>query len=234
MALLLLEVHCDRGLCRNCKTPKRVNAQHSINTGEWYTPAEWLALVRAVLGSIGLDPCSSKAASFAVGAPIYLTESDNPLKLPWHEIADTAFINPPGCCRKGFLGYMACDNRKNCSCRLPRKFLEKTITECALGMSAIYLAYSVNQLRQLSSIAIASHLSVSIAMPAKRIPYVDPVTMKMQRGTNCDSAFVLISEPVIGTSHKRFADVFSKAPDLSPLSPCAVYSRREPAKCFLP
>lgn len=211
-----------------------MNAQHQISSGEWYTPTEWIALVRLVLGSIDFDPCSSDIANTIVKARIWAIEGQDSLAMPWHQFASTAFVNPPGCCRKGFLGFTVCGNPKNCSCGLPRKFLEKTIAECALGMSAIYLAYSVNQLRQLSSIAIPRGLAVSVALPSKRIPYVDPVTMKPKRGTNCDSAFVLISDPIAGTSHKRFADIFGKAPDLSPLSPCATYTRREITPCFLP
>lgn len=196
-------------------------AQHSSETGEWYTPAEWIELVLEALGTIDFDPCTSDIANEAiVRARIWAIEGQDSLAMPWHQFANTVFVNPPGACRKGFFGYTVCGNPKSCSCRLPRKFLEKTIAECALGMSAIYLAYSVNQLRQLSCIAIPSGLAISVAMPPQRIAYINPETMRPQRRTNCDSAFILISDPIGGASHRSFADIFAR-------KGCATYTRRE-------
>ena len=115
-----------------------------------------------------------------------------------------------------------CGNPKSCSCKLPRRFLEKSITEAAAHMSIIYLAYSVNQLRQLSNIQIPLGLAVSIALPADRIPYIDAVTMEPKRGTNCDSAFVCLSR--VAAVHDRFSETFGAAG-------CAVYTMRERSSC---
>ena len=60
-------------------------------------------------------------------------------------------------------------------------------------MDIIYLAYSVNQLRQLSRVETHGN-RIAIALPKDRIPYLDPETMKPKRGTNCDSAFICMSQ----------------------------------------
>jgi Family of unknown function (DUF6011)/DNA N-6-adenine-methyltransferase (Dam) len=59
---------------------------------EWYTPPPIIALVRAVLDGIDVDPASCAAAQAVVQARTYYTLDDDGLRHPWH---GTVFCNPP-------------------------------------------------------------------------------------------------------------------------------------------
>lgn len=60
---------------------------------EWYTPADVIDDVRAVLGEIHLDPASNPIAQETVKAYRYFTIDDDALTKDWE--APTVFINPP-------------------------------------------------------------------------------------------------------------------------------------------
>ncbi len=192
-----------------------MNAQHSAETGEWYTPKRWTGASARALGGIDYDPCSSAAANTLVGATHYHTAGNNVLMLDWHTWFRSAFVNSPGTCDKTG-DIFSCGNVTRCSCALPKQFLAKCMIESWHGMDIIYLAYSVNQLRQVTRLGPPVGLGVSIAIPADRIPYIDPLTMEPQRGTNCDSAFVMLSKS--HDMHDRFHHAFST-------EHCEVYRR---------
>jgi DNA N-6-adenine-methyltransferase (Dam) len=59
---------------------------------EWYTPTEYIDLVRSVLGTIDLDPASSDLAQGTVKAKAYFTEADDGLDQEWH---GRIWLNPP-------------------------------------------------------------------------------------------------------------------------------------------
>src|SRR5262249_26512696 len=61
---------------------------------EWYTPPDIIALARAVLDTIDLDPASSVKAQRIVRAARYLTHTDDGLKKEWH---GNVWLNPPFC-----------------------------------------------------------------------------------------------------------------------------------------
>lgn len=83
-------------------TPRQVQADpqvasprealHSSATVEWYTPPEWIAAVREVLGTIDLDPASCEAANKIVGAEIYFDQDHDGLSEDW---VGSVFLNPP-------------------------------------------------------------------------------------------------------------------------------------------
>jgi phage N-6-adenine-methyltransferase len=66
----------------------------SLGTGEyeWYTPAEYVAAARDVLGAIDLDPASSEAAQRTVQAARYFSKQDDGLTHEWH---GRIWLNPP-------------------------------------------------------------------------------------------------------------------------------------------
>lgn len=65
-----------------------MNAAQLINQTsgdyEYYTPIEIVEAARRVMGSIGLDPASSKIANAIVRADAYFTEADDGLSMLWH------------------------------------------------------------------------------------------------------------------------------------------------------
>jgi ParB family chromosome partitioning protein len=63
-----------------------------IGENEWYTPAEYIAAVRDVLGSIDLDPASSAAAQESIAALQHYTARDDGLSQQWH---GRIWLNPP-------------------------------------------------------------------------------------------------------------------------------------------
>lgn len=95
------------------------NANH-----EWYTPGEYIDLVRAVLGNIDLDPASSEAANKVVQADKIFTEVEDGLSQAWH---GRVYLNPP---------YTR---------HIVTAFVDKLISEIADGnvSEAILLVYSI-------------------------------------------------------------------------------------------
>jgi DNA N-6-adenine-methyltransferase (Dam) len=70
-----------------------VNRLRSLNGEiEWYTPRQYLASVRRVLGKIELDPASSEVAQRLVRARTYYDLAANGLLQNWQ---GKVFLNPP-------------------------------------------------------------------------------------------------------------------------------------------
>jgi len=66
----------------------------SSESVEWYTPEKYIEAAREVMGSIDLDPASSKMANEIVKAKEYITQDDEPdgLNQEWY---GNIWLNPP-------------------------------------------------------------------------------------------------------------------------------------------
>ena len=64
------------------------------DSDSWYTPAKYIESVRSVLGSIDIDPFSSKEANSVVKAYVYYTKECDALSFDWARF-DNCFANPP-------------------------------------------------------------------------------------------------------------------------------------------
>jgi len=188
------------------------NAQHLSATGEWYTnPTALVPVLETFQGQIDLDPFSSAKANTIVKAVLFWTSIDFPLLRSWY---GRVFVNPPGTCEIVNGVYIGCNRSvktetggtRKCTCGLPKRILQKCVTQSAIGTEIVYLAYSVNQLRHLSNIKIPAGLQLTIAIPPKRIAYLDSETLKPVAGTPCDSAFICMSKNA--NTHTRFDKAF--------------------------
>lgn len=71
-----------------------INLEGHNGNNEWHTPAVWMDRVRAVLGTIDLDPASCEMANRTVQATRYFSIDENGLAQDW-SWAHTIFLNPP-------------------------------------------------------------------------------------------------------------------------------------------
>jgi len=70
------------------------SGMRSSDSDAWFTPERILTPVRAILGAIDLDPCSTEEAQRNVGARHYYTEADDGLSQPWGP-SESIYMNPP-------------------------------------------------------------------------------------------------------------------------------------------
>lgn len=64
------------------------------DSDSWYTPEKYIESVRYVLGSIDIDPFSSKEANLVVKASFYYIKEHDALSFDWARL-DNCFANPP-------------------------------------------------------------------------------------------------------------------------------------------
>ena len=176
---------------------------NSAETGEWYTPPELVDLARRCLGgTIDLDPCGTPVSNGIVGARWFSHDFES----DWLHLGHRVFFNPPGTCRKDESGkFSVCGNTGRCSCGLTMRALDKTISEAEKGAEVFFLAYNMGGILRRLGERLHDYLVVcSIAIPSKRIAFLDPTTLKPKRGTNVDSAFLFITPTHAG--HRRFRE----------------------------
>jgi phage N-6-adenine-methyltransferase len=94
---------------------------------EWYTPAKYVNAVRRVLGTIDLDPASSKIANQTVQATRYYDQESDGLKQSWH---GNVYHNPPYC-KQG-----AISNQEIWTCKLIAEYNIGNVKQAILLVNA--------------------------------------------------------------------------------------------------
>lgn len=74
------------------KESKKPHVYFNNGNNEWYTPAEFIEAARKTLGTIDLDPASSKIANETVKATKFFTAEDDGLAQIWE---GNIWLNPP-------------------------------------------------------------------------------------------------------------------------------------------
>jgi len=118
---------------------------------EWYTPAEYVAAAREVMGGIDLDPATSAVAQRAIGAAEFFTREQDGLSRPW---AGRVWLNPP---------YSQPDIANFCT---------KLVTEVATGAveQAILLTHNYTDTAWFHA---AEQMAAAICFTRGRIKFVD-------------------------------------------------------------
>jgi phage N-6-adenine-methyltransferase len=65
------------------------------DSDSWFTPPFYISLVRETIGSIDLDPFSSKQANGVIQAERFFDQKRNAFKQRWFKQPGTVFMNPP-------------------------------------------------------------------------------------------------------------------------------------------
>jgi phage N-6-adenine-methyltransferase len=129
------------------------NGAHvSYNTGEneWYTPLEFIEAARKVMGSITLDPASSKIANKTVKARRFFTKDDNGLLKKW---GGTVWLNPPY------------------SSDMINQFCDKLVESLPTIDQAIVLVNNATDTRWFQTMVASSQ---AVCFPGGRIRFLDP------------------------------------------------------------
>ena len=151
---------------------------------EWYTPARYLQLIRALMGGIDLDPASCSVAQRTVQATRYFTADDNGLAHPW---PGRVFLNPPYGRGVGGLSNQGCWSH-----RLIEQYEQGITTQAVLLVTA---ATSEKWFQPL--------WAYPVCFTDHRIAFVDAHGHKV-RGNTKGAAFVYM-----GNEKERFAELFS-------------------------
>lgn len=132
-----------------------VEATHTVDSVEWYTPPFIIAAARNTLGSIDLDPASNAIANAIVKATRYFTKEDDAFQQDWNANpngrfdAINIFINPPS---------------------PPKRWWMKVVDEVKDGSSAIFIQYSIEALQQAQG--WTPGLKYIVCIPKRRVPYL--------------------------------------------------------------
>jgi phage N-6-adenine-methyltransferase len=136
------------GLLKSAK----VHVAQNTGESEWYTPIEYIACAKAVMGRIDLDPASSEIANKVVGASKIYTAKDDGLSKFW---AGKVWMNPPY------------------SAELVRQFISKFVEHVSSGdiTEGIVL---VNNATETQWFADLVSVSSAVLFPTGRVKFLDP------------------------------------------------------------
>ncbi len=151
------------------------SVKHSALTNEQYTPAIIVEMVREVLGSIDLDPATSKLANETVGASKIITLEDGPeatFETAWE---GNVFLNPPGGQKMVLLktGYNS----------NPSLFWAKMMHEWEVGAlrAGIFLGFTLEVLQSSQCVEKYPMLRFPICVPSRRLSFNVPRDLRIEQ-----------------------------------------------------
>ena len=136
------------GLLKSAK----VHVAQNTGESEWYTPIEYIACAKAVMGRIDLDPASSEIANKVVGASRIYTAKDDGLSSFW---AGKVWMNPPY------------------SADLVRQFISKFVEHVTNGDITEGMVL-VNNATETQWFADLVSVSSAVLFPTGRVKFLDP------------------------------------------------------------
>ncbi len=168
-----------REIVQQAKNPAHV--AYNSGNNEWYTPSEYIAAARQVMGGIDCDPASSDIANKTVGASCYFTAEDDGLAHNW---SGRVWMNPP------YAG------------ELIGKFTEKLAGHFTEGrvFEAIVLVNNATETNWFQGLLV--HAS-AVCFPRQRVKFID--TEGNPTGAPLQGQAVLY----LGNNPDRFACEFS-------------------------
>ncbi|MES2341664.1 MAG: DNA N-6-adenine-methyltransferase [Pseudomonadota bacterium] len=150
-------------------------ARHSMDSPEWYSPADYVEAARSVMGGIDLDPASHEEANRTVKAARFYTAEEDGLRRDWR---GRIYLNPPG--GEG----------------LVPAFWRKLMEEHRAGrvIAFVWMGYSVEQLQTLQDDPLPlldpdpppSPLDFPICVPRRRIAFVENEAKRIARLARVD------------------------------------------------
>jgi hypothetical protein len=98
-------------------------------SADWYTPAKYIEMVRAVLETIDCDPASDPIPQRWIKATTYYTPKDDGLKKQWF---GSVFLNPP------YGKHNGKSNQEVWSKYLEREYLSGNVTQAILLINSTH------------------------------------------------------------------------------------------------
>ncbi len=168
--------------------------QHSSKHSNWITPSYIIKMVTEVLGEIELDPASDNIANEIVQAKKYYTQKDDSLNMKkWCSTPKTIYLNPPG-------GKV---NNQSLSALYWGKLMQHL--EAGLVKHAIYMGFSLEQLRVTQNYHKHSIPDFPVCIPRQRIKFLDPTMNGRERPSHAN---VIVYIPGRISRTIVFRDVF--------------------------
>lgn len=170
---------------RAAKLKQLDTVTRSDNDGDsWGTPPEWIALARAVMGDIDLDPASNRDAQKVVVAKKYFTKDDDGLTKKW---GGRVWMNPPY------------------SQPLVTQFAEKLVAEIESG-EVDQACVLVNNATDTKFLQLMLSRCSAALFPRGRVPFLVPESGEQLTGTRQGQVFLYFGENV-----DRFIEIAGKA-----------------------